>query len=717
MLALSLLLALGALVPRGPANQEQRLKLDEGALDNTAFLPADESARELLARADALLEGLRERAWTSGDAARWNELFDLWHVALRDTPTGALVPPLSSAVGAPAARALEDADGTADPLLDRRRDGLEAALERRLAAIDASARVAWTRAQEPLAQEARVAAGTDRTALASVERRFPATLGAAHAALALGDLELEAARPNAALQWLARARSHVERARSVDPASAALVDSAIARRWTPVSELCTPSNAPLAPEWSGATRLEARGVYLIDDGRRRGSGRRVRTEPGLSIRPGLAFLDAQRAVAHTSSDENSESLALFDLEQGLQVARTDLMGLLRDMGFSVGPLFEPLEPPGWPLSVAAADGAVLLTVGRRGASRGNALICLELADNIDPKAPPTLRLRWLWVDGRRVLGPGLRAAPREPEFEPKFDTSEFQPGFALDGERVLVLVREYDREETAGEFNAVESSNAQIRTWAAALDLASGELLYRRWLGRGVEVQRSAGRFFGSRSPAASSAPVALADSRALLTSNTGFSALLDTLDGRVAWALRTRRRAGDERHWSGAAAHADAQLGAFAIAPADSDTLYWLRADPDTDGRGLLRAAPRRSEPASVLIGAAAREAYVLAPHGPQRALLAWNAHTGRSLVAAYLAPDESFSGEGLVAHGRAAFATNRGVYLVDLERELYLLDVATLERPGGLRRDAARGGSIFASGAWLCVLGPSALWAFEVR
>ncbi len=713
MRSLPVLLALSAFAMRSTAAQEQRLRLDEGPLDNTAFLPSDEAASATLARADLLLQSLRERAWSEAESARWRELFDLWHVVLRDAPPGALAPPAPSAGGAQPARALEDADGTADPLLDRRRDGIEALVDRRLALLDGAAREAWTRSQEPLALEALGAAGTDAEALRTVERRFPATLSAARAALALGDLEFESARPNAARGWLTRARQHLARAGAASPSESESLAAALERRSGAVEEQCGLLSVAPGPRWSGASQLEARGAYLLDDGRRRSFASRARSEPGLSVRPGLAFLDEKRALAHYCSDEHTESLALYDFEQGIAVARTDLMGLLRDMGLNVGSLFEPLEPPGWPLSVSAVDGAVLLTVGRRGSSRGNALLCLELSDNIDPQSPPTLRIRWLWLDGRRVLGPGLRT----PQSEPSFDTSEFQPGLAVDGERVVTLVREYDRDETAGEFNAVESSNAQIRTWVAALDLASGELLYRRWLGRGVEVQRAAGRFFGSRSPAASAAPIAVADGHALVSSHTGFSASIDTLDGRVAWALRTRRRPSDERFWSGGAARFDAGSQSWAVAPADSDHLYWLRSGADTDGRGLLRAAPREGEKASVLIGADASEAYVLAAHGPQRALLAWNSHSGRSLVAAYLAPDERFSGEGLVSDGRAAFATTRGVYLLDLERELYLLDFAPLERPGGLRRETPRGGSVFASGPWLCVLGGSALWVYAVR
>lgn len=691
------------------ALQDKSLTLGEGPLDNAAFLPLDEAATSVLARADALHAALRGTTYDESSARRWREVFDLWHVALRDAPLGALCPPLPVAGGAQTTRLFEDPDGAADPLADRRREAVEVLVLRRVLSLDAAARGAWTQSQESLAEEARQLAQRG-AALAEVERRFPATLAAARAALGLCDLEFEAARPGVAARWLERARTHV----GLLAASPAALTRALDERasWL-AAESPTPKGAPL-PRMKGATQLESIAVHPLDDGRRRAGGLRARAEPGLFVRPAMAFLDDKRALVHFAHSEQSQSLALYDFELGLQVARTDLTQLLRDRGLNVGPLLEALEPPGWPLAIATAGNVAVLTVGRRGSSRGNALVCLELGPNLDPKGPPILRLRWLWFDGRRVAGPGA------PSDDPaaRFEACEFQPAVHVEGERVLITVREYDLDDQAGEFNARESSGAQIRTWMAALDLASGELVHRTWLGRGLEIQRSAGRFFGARSPAASSAPIAVADGRTLVTSHTGFSALVDTLDGRVLWALRTRRRPAEERRWTGAAAFHDSSQRAWAVAPADSDQLYWLRDSADLDGAGLFRAPPRSTEVASILLGASDGEALVLAPHGPQRALASWNARNGRTLVAAYLGADETFGGEGLVADGRALFATSRGVCLVDLERELYLLDYAALERGrAGNRMNVSAGGTLFAAGEWVCVLSPSALSVFKLH
>lgn len=703
------LVCLAASASSALATQDSPLRLDEGPLDNAAFLPTDEAATSLLARADALHAALRGTSYDAASARRWREVFDLWHVALRDAAPGALCPPLPSTAGAQAGRLFDDLDALADPLADRRRDAVEVVVLRRVLALDSATRVAWTQAQEPLAAQVRALASGGPAQLAEVERRFPATLAATRSALELCDWEFEAARPTLAARWLERARFHAHLASGVPSSLANALDER--GHWlSQVSELTR--RAP-PPRLQDSARLEPSGVHVLDDGRRRG-GLRARAEPGLFVRPGMAFLDEKRALVHFANAEQSESLALYDFELGLQVARTDLTQLLRDRGLSVGPLLEALEPPGWPLSIVTHGDAAILTVGRRGSARGNALVCLELAPNIDPKGPPLLRVRWLWFDGRRIAGPGAVGA----ESVARFDACEFQPGFVIDGERVLLAVREYDLDVQAGEFNARESSSAQIRTWLAALDLASGELVERRWLGRGLEIQRSAGRFFGARAPAASCAPIALADGRALVTSHTGFSALVDTLDLRVLWSLRTRRRPSDQRSWTGGAAFHAPLERAWAVAPADSDQLYWLRDSADFDGSGVFRAPPRATSEASILIGAVGAEALVLAPHGPQRALLSWNSRSGRTLAAAYLGADESFGGEGLVAQNRALFATSRGVCLIDLERELYLLDYATLERSRTVpATNSASGGSIFAAGEWVCVLAPSTLWVFRLR
>jgi hypothetical protein len=688
--------------------QDAPLRLDEGPLDNPAFLPLDEAANRALARADVLHATLRDAADGTATARRWSEVFDLWHVALRDSLPGAVCAPLPAESGAAASRAWPDPDGTADAALDRRRDGVEAAVLRRLLSLPAAARADWSLHQAPIADEALGLARSDTGALAQIERRFPATEAAVRAALALADSALESSRPHSAAGWLERARRHLEWRGPSD----AEAQAAIAAREPWIRAELAPTDSLAVAGWESATRLEARTFVALDDLRRRGA--RPRTEPGMFVRPALAFLDADRVLTHFSNGEQSQLLALYDLAQSVQLGRTDLTQYLRDGGVAVGPLLEPLEPPGWPLTVAVHGRKVVLTVGRRGNSRGNALVCIELEDSVDPLGPPQLRTKWLWFDGKPIAG----AAAADTGGEPLWQACEFQSGAQVVGDLVVAVVREYDLAEPDGAFNAREGASTQLRTWLAAFDLESGELAWRRWIGRGLEIQRAAGRFFGARSPAASASPLSAHGLRALLTSNTGFSALVDTLDGRVDWSLRTRRRPADGRRWTGAAPAFDRASGAWVLAPADSDHVYWLRDGPDLDGRGLFVAPPRACDSEAVLVGACGGTALVLKPHGAERALSSWHGASGRTSLAAYLGADELFTGDGVACATRALYASQRGVYLIDLERELYLLDFAALERERGLVRGAQpSGGSVFAHGRWVCVLGASTMWVFEAR
>jgi hypothetical protein len=687
-----------------PRAQGEAVALDEGPLDNASFLAVNDAANLAMARADALQVELSAAAFSPANERRWNELFDQWHVVLRDAEEGAAIAPTPDGAGA---KLWPDFDGTADPAADRRRDGLEAALLRRFLSAPAQARALWTGSQERLAAEQLSLGARDPQAMVRVERRFFATPSAARAALALADVEFERARPRAAQAWLVRAEQHLRLAGAPTDLFAAALDQ---RRAAFAAD--TTAAPAIAASWSKATRLEPAHLFPLEDLRRRQPAR-GRLEPGLSIRPGLAFFGDRYVLAHFSAGDGPQSLALYDLEAGVQVGRTDVTALLRDGGFAVGGLLDSPDIPGWPLAVSAQGGAAVFVVGRRGTTRGNALVCLDIAVDPDPKAPPQVALRWVWHDGRRVLGPDAPDASAPSEWT----TCEFQPGVALAGENVVFAVREYETAEEGGDFQARAAAAAAVRTSLAAVDLASGQLVWKRWLGRGVEVQRSTGRFFGARAPAASASPLGVDEANVLLHSNTGFSALLSTLDGRLHWSLRTRRRAADERVWSGAAPTAVAFPGgisAWASAPADSDHLYWLRNAPDLDGRGLFCAAPHRAPEGTTLLGARGSEAFVLSPHGPERALSSWEALRGRTRIAPYLGPDEQLTGDGLCSPQRALFATQFGLYLIDLERELYLIGQAPLESPRGL---STVGGSVHAHGGWACVIGPSALWVFRAQ
>ena len=76
------------------------------------------------------------------------------------------------------------------------------------------------------------------------------------------------------------------------------------------------------------------------------------------------------------------------------------------------------------------------------------------------------------------------------------------------------------------------------------------------------------------------------------------------------------------------------------------------------------------------------------------------------------YLAPRESFGSGVLAGDRRALFATDRELYLVDRERELYLLDSAPL--PAGTRAAHA---TLIGRGERLALLAGDTLLLFRAE
>lgn len=703
--------ALGAalvLATLARAAQEARARVGEGALDNNAFLATSDTATQALATADRRALELAGKPLDETTRRAWLEVVDALHVALRDSRTGEMVAPLPQSGGGIARPAWPDVDGTADAKLDRRRDGVEVSVLRRLSLLPAAVRGLWRERFGDAAHAALAAAGTAVEALAQVERNFPGTRSAAHAALALCDHAFERGSPGAARQWLARAEVHL---RLAEEASSQVALTARRERLERDSALAQRS----AEVWSQASSLVAVGSVPLDSP----PYARVRSqpEPGLGFRPGLCFLDARRALLHTpgnGSDARPESIDQFVLVDLASARRTALLGptqLLDALGVFVGPGAAPIDAPGWALAPASDGRGVVTTLGRRGLEHGNALVCIDL----DPGATDeqvAARLRWAWYDGQPLSGPASASTAAGPDW----GATEFQPGVCIVESTLYVTVREFLESSVSDEERGVGvDSSTECQTWIAALDLESGALLWRTKLGKGFEVQRSRGRFLGLRTPTASAQALAADAGHVFVGSNTGFGALVDGLDGRVDWALRNRRRGNERRTWTGARPPLDVAALALLWAPADSDRLYWLRPSADLDGRGLMLAAPRALDDSAILLGGSSDSAMVLARAGAGSALSVWEAHSGRTYFAPELGPSEQFGGEGLASATRAYFASTRGLYLVDRTRECFLLDYARLDVPAGV--PTVRGGSLFARDAWVCAVSATTLWVFRAQ
>jgi hypothetical protein len=674
----------------------------EGPLVNDSWLPVNAAAAERLAQGDQAwarsLEGAGDRELTL--------VLESWHAALELSTAGDSVPPRPQARSAAAASPWPDPDGTAD----RRIEGVEVAVLRRLTALPEAARRAWSERFAGLARKELASAGRDATALAKIERAHPATEAAALAALKLGELALEEGRYATCRTWLARGQRHVELA----GLGGSELETGIASR----RRACPSEPAPQDGAWDSAMRLEPLGSNLLESDLR---GKPIyRPLLDRSVQNGLCFLEDGRALVQSAS-----RVHVLEPERGATSLVFEPARLVAPAGWRISEPSPPREPPGWPL-VPASDGrSILLVAGRSTPGEPNALVCVKLEPSSSTPGLSVPRLVWAVRGTERLDGAGRLATNELGHFGNLGDLGEpgeagegaplgeFQPGPLIVGSLAIAQVR--DGPPAAGESSLLEpraAAGSEVRCWLAAFDLETGELRWRRLLAKGVELSRSSGRFASAVAGSSASQPLARAGEGVFASTQIGAGVLVDAADGRLAWSLKNRRRSAEQPGWPGWQPPVDvARDGAPAIlwASADSDFLYWVRAEPDLGGQGLFVHPPRAIGEAEALVGGSGGEALVLSRSGRERTLSAWNGANGRRYDAPWIGPREVFTGSGAVSPGRVCVASDRGVYLFDRVRDLYLLDYEPLEAV------AAPGGSVHVQGDRIWVVGPQAVWLFK--
>ena len=720
----------------GPQDETVDWPGGEGPLANDCFAPTSAEAQKLLARGDEAWARQRPLA----------EVFDSWHDALEAGAAGASVAPRPVAASALTESPCPDPDGTAA----RRTEGLERSVTRRLRAVGAEARAAWTARFEALADEALARAGRRPSALTEVERRHPCTPGAAKAALALADLELEQGRHALARTWLERALEHVELlepengAPGTDQSWCGLVRAAIEARRPVIATLAReldPDPEPARAAWESATSLTpvafvplVRNPFGLATSSAGSPANRSEPAPGLGVQPGLCVLASGLAVVQTA-----ERLHVFDPEDG--TPRGDLIPAMlfeRANWIAGATAMRSTQPPGWPLLPVAHGDAVIAIQGRTVERSRNVLTCIEIAPRpaalgSSGRVPTDLSgarvgsLRWALRGDRLLDGNGLGSSGLA------LDQVEFQPGPVVLGSQLFVQVREPEAATTERGFSQMPTQE-QVPSWIVAIDLASGRVQWKRYLAQGLALPRNDTRFgLSLAQPVSSAQPLATVAGRVFCGTHLGLGALVDP-DGRLAWSFRNRRRAADAAGWSGWSppVFATDSLAGLVWAPADSDFVYRLAASRAADAGSPLLGTPRAIGEAEVVLGGDAEQILVLARAGRERHASAWLADGGRH-DAPFLGPGERFTGHGLVSERRAMFATQRGLMLLDRTRELFLLDYAPLAdpaevasaRPGldglsatggpGRGRGPEPGGSVQAFADRVAVVGPAGVWLFR--
>lgn len=700
----------------------------EGPLANDTFLPlAPDASVELragdlaLARARGLLAEEPEQA--QRELAR---AFEAWRAGLQAARRGELVPAddLDREREPPRTTGPPDAKAAAP----RCAEDVGEAVLRRLALLAPDEARAWRERFEPLAAPA-LATARDAGALARVLAEHPGTEAAARAALRAGDVALEEGRPTRAAGWLARAEEAARLAAVAERFAAPL-----ARRRALLERL---QPAPAAERWTSAERFDSVRWVSFPSLRGPRAPRPGSERAGRRLRPGGVLLDDGSLAVQTL-----ERLFVLDAEGGL-VALT-LSTLLESLGFAYQ---APFGDPGgdWPLAPASDGERVVLVVGRSSFGGGNALLCLrppalgrvaevlwalsaqgELHPEAEEPAARTLAPRPAPREERAPSEEGATPLEAEAEHEAARASApdereleegewDFQPGVLVAGDLVLVQARHWPGESGG------RRAEARAQAHLLALELASGRVRWRRFLGLGADRPAEASGALpvrrGFDSPAQ---PLVRVGERVFAPTGLGLGALVELVDGHVRWVVRTRRHPPEGRGFesssaprvvAGAPRSSEAPL--LVWGPSDSDHLYRLHAR--SAGRSpseLLAARPAPIGDALELLAASRAEELLLARSGPRLALAERELASGAELDLLLLGREERFLGAALAAPRRLLVATERGLLVLDRERDLFLLDQLPLPA-----EEELAGASLLARDGRVWLVSGAGVWELAAR
>ncbi len=668
------------LAPQEPSSAQRLLAelATEGPLDNDTFLTTRAEAEEALEEGDA---------WIADRAAPSDEdlalAFESWRRALAESEAGDMV-------SAGSAELWPDVDGTAE----RRATGVAAAVHLRLRRLGPSARKLWRERFEELGDIELAAAGSDPQLLAQVEWRNPLTSAAARAGLALTDLALAEGRRVAAGSWLERAERHAQAGDLGPPFG----PETFARRRDVLAALSTELPAAPAFDWRGVAGMELVNILLFEDGGVEGPT--VLPAADRGVRPGAVDLGDGRAALQTASQVH-----LIELDTGVVQGVFEPAKLAP--GIASGEVVAPRGAPGWPLLPAWDGEALVLVQGTGTPARGNAVVA------VSPPEPGDVLPRLRWAVREQSVFDADGVATLHPLLD-ELGIYEFQPGPVVVGQVVVVQVWQRLRDQIGLFGDARFTSGGEVRAWLVGLDLQTGEPRFATWLAKGVARGRSGGGFLQARDRISNGQPLGVAGGRAIVPTQLGVVASVDPADGRVDWALRTRRRDAETRSWAAARPLLDGDL--VHVAPADSDRLYWLRAGLDGADEGLLAHPPAAIAQPRCLAGVVGNRSVVLLRSGIRPALALVDPASGNVQEALHLAPEESLAGPPARSGEALVLSTDRGVYVFDCERELYLCASAGLlpdtvvsgpRRPRG-RSEAGLGGTVHVIGDRILVTGP---------
>jgi len=653
------LVALAATPPAPSVDVEDPWR-SSGSFGNDTWLPRDLALERLLAAADEALE-------TDGSDADLEEIFGAWDAALEGAARGAWV-------RWDTRMHWESTDEVPPLWNDRRTEGLFNAILLRQAASQGALHLPWNayiEAEAEAALEEALSLPVERAhrPLAELSVRYPGTRASARAALCCSEWERERGREQHALAWLARAQA------SASLLKDAALDAAInARRAEPATREREP--------WESADSWEVVDFALLtDDLGSPASGLRGLSRWGEEA----VFIQSAELAWTLGTSGSARALSLRELSEraGQPLAR----GWMR---------------PGskWRHQPTVHEEVVFSVLGRARSDRSNTLIAFELDDAPLP--------RWsLGVGGWRGSD-GALLAELSDAIGP--GAWEFQPGPLVVDDLLIVQARRWELSDSDGRLSLVDPARAEAT--ALALDLVSGALVWKTSLARGSELFGDAGARFSARETPSRAAPSPrLCGSSLVFATGLGACVALDLVDGRAQRAVLGQRVEGSQ---SSAQAAVAKGLQSSVWTPFGGETAYELAlgtGHPDL-ATSPFTSPPERATEWSSLVGAHSERLLVAVSRRGRHQIEFVAEAPLRAQRSVQLSPGETLQGAHALGSARLLSVSNQGLFVFDLERELYLvghvpLDPSVTCLPAGL----------VAAGSWAWALTDAGLYRLRIR
>jgi hypothetical protein len=650
------LVAITATPPALSADVEDPWR-SKGTFGNDTWLPHDVALERILAAADEALEA-------DGNDAKPEDVFGAWDAALEEAAPGAWV-------RWDTRMHWESTDEVPPLWSDRRTEGLFSAILLRQAAAGGALHLPWNKYIEGAADaalEAALALPVERAyrPLASLSARYPGSRASARAALYCCEWERERGREHHARAWLARAKESAAllKDEALNAAVLARIEEPPAREHEP---------------WERADSWEVVDFALLtDDLGSPASGVRGLTrwgEEGVFIQSAeLAWTLGTRGSAQAIS----------------------LRGLAERAG---QPLARRWMRPGskWRHQPTVHDEVVFSVLGRARNDRSNALIAFEAGDIPLP--------RWSlgqggWRDSKGELLARLADAIGPGAWE-------FQPGPLVVDDLLIVQARRWELSDSNGRLSLVDPARAEAT--ALALELTSGALVWKAALARGSELFGDPGaRFSTAEIPSRSAPSPRLCGSSLVFATGLGACVALDLADGRAQRAVLGQRVEGGIP-WAQSAVATNPLSSIWT--PYGGETAYEIAlgtGHPDLF-TSPFTSPPERASEWSSLVGAHDERLLVAVSRRGRHQIELVGESAHRSVQ---LSPGETLQGAHALGSARLLSVSDQGLFVFDLERELYLvghvpLDPSVTCLPAGL----------VAAGSWAWALTEAGLYRLRIR